>query len=76
MGKRGGVTGGFEFDKGLSHSRKPELAQLIKRRMGKQDHLLMVVARSADIGVKERHTIGRWRLRRLAIELVVEDGAH
>src|SRR5215469_16896281 len=36
----------------------------------------VVVARSADIGVEDRHTIGGRRLRRLAIELVVEDGAH
>src|SRR5438309_1335237 len=36
----------------------------------------MVVARSADIGVKDRHTIGRRPLCNLAIELVVEDGAH
>ena len=35
----------------------------------------VVVARSADIGVEDRHVIGG-RLRRLAIELVVEDGAH
>src|SRR5215469_70570 len=39
MGECGGVIGGFEFGKGLSHSRKPELAQLVERRMGKQDHL-------------------------------------
>src|SRR6516225_941611 len=36
----------------------------------------VVVARSADIGVEDRHAIGGRRLRRLAIELVVEDGAH
>src|SRR5205085_3660404 len=36
----------------------------------------VVVARSADIGVKDRHTIGRRLLRRLVIELVVEDRAH
>src|SRR5437764_7210811 len=36
----------------------------------------VVVARSADIGVKDRHTIGRRPLRSLAIELVVEDRAH
>src|SRR5437764_14227045 len=36
----------------------------------------VVVARSADIGVKDRHTIARRPLRSLAIELVVEDGAH
>src|SRR6516164_4209607 len=36
----------------------------------------VVVARSADIGVEDRHAIGGWPLRRLAIELVVEDGAH
>ena len=48
MAECGGLTGGFEFGKSLSHTRKPELAQLVKRRMGQQDHLLMVVARSAD----------------------------
>src|SRR3954452_10281668 len=36
----------------------------------------VVVARSADIGVKDWHTIGRRPLRSLAIELVVEDRAH
>src|SRR5438477_11303854 len=36
----------------------------------------VVVARTADIGVKDRHTIGKRPLRRLAIELVVEDRAH
>src|SRR5437899_2328517 len=36
----------------------------------------VVVARSADIGVKDRHAIGGRPLRSLAIELVVEDGAH
>src|SRR5436305_2293572 len=36
----------------------------------------VVVARSADVGVKDRHTIGRRPLRSLAIELVVEDRAH
>src|SRR6476659_3927022 len=36
----------------------------------------VVVARSADIGVEDRHAIGGRPLRRLAIELVVEDGAH
>src|SRR5438309_10552157 len=36
----------------------------------------VVVTRSADIGVEDRHAIGGRPLRRLAIELVVEDGAH
>src|SRR5437870_13096131 len=36
----------------------------------------VVVARSADIGAEDRHAIGGRPLRRLAIELVVEDGAH
>src|SRR6266403_3783525 len=36
----------------------------------------MVVARSADIGVEDRHAIGGWPLCGLAIELVVENGAH
>jgi hypothetical protein len=36
----------------------------------------VVVARSADIGVEDRHAVGRRPLRRLAIELVVEDGSH
>src|SRR3984893_14868677 len=36
----------------------------------------VVVARSADIGVEDRHAIGGRLLRRLAIGLVVEDGAH
>ena len=36
----------------------------------------MVVARSAEIGVEDRHTIGGRPLRNLAIELVVEDRAH
>src|SRR2546430_8168850 len=35
----------------------------------------VVVARSADIGVEDRHAIGGRPLRRLAIELVVEGGA-
>src|SRR5215813_4468609 len=34
------LTGGFEFDKGLSHSRKPELAQLVEGWMVQQYHLL------------------------------------
>src|ERR1700745_3922143 len=37
---------------------------------------LVVVARSADIGVEQGRAIGRWRLGGLAIELVVEDRAH
>src|SRR5271163_2906270 len=36
----------------------------------------VVVARSADIGVQDRHAIDGRRLCSLAIELVVEDGAH
>src|SRR5437868_7821859 len=36
----------------------------------------VVVARSADVGVEDRHAIGGRRLRSLAIELVVEDRAH
>ena len=36
----------------------------------------MVVARSANVGVEDRHAIGGRPLRRLAIELIVEDGAH
>src|SRR5438128_3050617 len=36
----------------------------------------VVVARSADIGVEDRHTIGGRPLCRLAIEPVVEDRAH
>jgi hypothetical protein len=36
----------------------------------------VVVARSVDIGVEDRHAVGGRPLRRLAIELVVEDGAH
>src|SRR5438552_17516179 len=36
----------------------------------------VVIARSADIGVEDRHAIGGWPLCGLAIELVVEDGAH
>src|ERR1700738_2181012 len=36
----------------------------------------VVVARSADIGVEDRHAIDGRPLRSLAIELVVEDGAH
>src|SRR5437868_11266965 len=36
----------------------------------------VVVARSADIGVEDRHAVGGRPLRRLAIELVVEDRAH
>src|SRR5438128_10848414 len=37
---------------------------------------LMVVAGSADIGVEDRHTIGGPSLRRLTIEVVVEDRTH
>src|SRR5207302_8277610 len=77
MAECGSLTRGFEFGKGLSHSRKPELAQLVKRRMGQQDVISsVVVARSADIGVEDRHAIGGWRLWGLAVELVVEDGGH
>src|SRR5258707_5100031 len=36
----------------------------------------VVVARSGDIGVKDRYPIGGRPLRSLAIELVVEDRAH
>jgi hypothetical protein len=36
----------------------------------------MVVAGSADIGVEDWHAVGRSPLRRLPIELVVEDRAH
>src|SRR6201988_2982060 len=36
----------------------------------------VVVARSADVGVEDRHAIGGRRLRSVAIELVVEDGSH
>src|SRR5437667_11582919 len=36
----------------------------------------VVVARSADIGVKDRHAIGGRPLSSLVIELVVEDRAH
>src|SRR5246500_5756063 len=36
----------------------------------------VVVARSPDIGVEDRHAIGGWPLGSLAIELVVEDGSH
>jgi hypothetical protein len=36
----------------------------------------MVIARSADIGVEDRYTVGGRPLRSLAIELVVEDRAH
>jgi hypothetical protein len=56
----GGLTRGFEFGKGLSHSRKPELAQLVECRMGQQDVISsVVVARSADIGVEQRRAVGR-----------------
>ena len=45
--------------------------------MGQQDVISsVVVARSANIGVEERPTIGGRRLQGLAIELVVEDRAH
>jgi hypothetical protein len=68
---------GQGFGKGLSHSGKPELGQLVECRMGQQDVISsVVVARSADIGVEQRRVGGRWRLRSLAIELVVEDRAH
>src|ERR1700738_1920410 len=36
----------------------------------------VVVTRSADIGVEDRHAIGGRPLRRLAIELVIEDRTH
>src|ERR1700730_12248331 len=36
----------------------------------------VVVARSANVGVEDRHAVGGRPLRRLAIELVVEDRAH
>ena len=36
----------------------------------------VVVARSANVGVEDRHAIGGRALRRLAIELVVKDRAH
>src|SRR5580700_2935284 len=36
----------------------------------------VVVARSADIGMEDRHAIGGRPLGSLAIELVVEDGSH
>src|SRR6202049_2370660 len=36
----------------------------------------VVVTRSADIGVEDRHAVGGRPLRRLAIELVVEDQTH
>src|ERR1700758_855024 len=36
----------------------------------------VVVTRSADVGVEDRHAIGGRRLRSLAIELVAGDGAH
>jgi len=36
----------------------------------------MVVARAADIGVKDRHAVGGRAERSLAVELVVEDRAH
>jgi len=37
MAEIGSFAGGLEFDKGLSHSRKPELAQLVECRMGQQE---------------------------------------
>ena len=36
----------------------------------------MVVARSADVGVKDRRGLARRTGRRLPVELVVEDRAH
>src|SRR5215469_13179551 len=49
------------------------------RKLLEPDYLSIssvVVARSADNGMEQRHTIGGRRLRGLAIELVVEDRAH
>src|SRR5271156_419523 len=37
---------------------------------------LMVVARPADVGVKDRNCVGAGRISGLAVELVVEDRAH
>jgi hypothetical protein len=57
-GNGGGLTRGFEFGKRLSHSRKPELAQLVKCRMGQQGVISsVVVAWSADIGVEQRRAV-------------------
>ena len=73
----GGFAGGFQFGEGPSHTRKPELVQLVKCRMGQHEVISsVVVARSADIGMEQRHTVGGPRLWGLAIELVVEDRAH
>jgi hypothetical protein len=71
VAESGGLTRSFEFGKGLSHSGKPELAQLAECRMDQQDVICsVVVARSADMGMEQRRAVGRWRLRGLAIKLL------
>src|SRR5215831_2806856 len=76
MAEIGSFAGGVEFGKGLSHSRKPELAQLVECRMGQQDHLL---SGSSEV----RGYWGGAAARRLPVavaglgdRVVVEDRAH
>ena len=60
VGQARAFAGGFEFGEGLGHAGKPELGELIEGRMGEQRHSpnLMVVARPADIGMQDRHSVG------------------
>ncbi|MBV8139702.1 MAG: hypothetical protein JO121_29330 [Deltaproteobacteria bacterium] len=66
------------------HAEESELVRLAERQVGAQRRSplpaplagTMVTVRPADIGVEERHGIGRRAGRRLKIWIVVEDRAH
>jgi hypothetical protein len=76
MSERGGFVGSFELGKRLGHAGQAKLANWSSMGWVSTAFSSVVVARSADIGVEDRHAIDGRPLRRLAIELVVEEGAH
>ena len=59
------------FAEGFGHADQAELIKLIEGRMGEQYDLLKLVARTTDIGVKDRHAVrgarsATWRSRLLS----------
>jgi hypothetical protein len=62
-----------DFTEGLGHAEQPELVELIEGGMGEHVVSLMVVARTADIGMEDRHAVRAALSGGVAVQIVVED---
>lgn len=71
--ERDGVVGCGNFTGDLGHAEQPEMIELIDGGMGEHVVSLMVVARTADIGMEDRHAVRAALFGGVAVQIVAED---